>query len=226
MLGLKIFRIILFLPLFLFSFLFAQDSLHTGLQIGGNLSSLTGGNLDKMEYFKNWGLNFGVYWNYSLNNFSDFVVEFRYINKGTRWGCWFLGACDADHIFYRANYLELPIYYSLKPFYAKNKTKFLNLQLGPFISYAVSTSVEESYQIPSGYDIPDYGKLLDKETNKFDYGISFSIQLFHDKLENVFMRLIYDLSLSSILKSGVATTPNDLSDRKMRSLILFLGYEF
>ena len=68
--------------LLLNSLIFAYDSilseedstLGIGVQMGGNLTSLTGGNLDKMESFKNWGLNFGAYWNYSLNKFSDLIL--------------------------------------------------------------------------------------------------------------------------------------------------------
>lgn len=221
--------------IFLNSIIYSQDSttstedstLRIGIQIGGNLSSLSGGSFDKMESDYKFGLNFGLYWNYALSHRSDLHIELRRIVKGMNWNCPMWGNCKANYITYSITYWELPVYYSLKLVPLPNKKKFLNLQLGLFLSYASSASVKEVYEAPSDWKTPNHRKILENDYNKFDYGISFAIQLFAtNKGENFYVRLIYDLSLAPVFKSGSTITHDLMSNRKMRSIVLFFGYEF
>jgi hypothetical protein len=199
------------------STLSTQDSLHIGIQIGGNLSSIHGVNVRSESPTKKTGFNIGYYLSYPLNNFSDLNFELWYIKKGSGWGCNNL-YCDDE---YRLSYLELPVYYSLKILKHKNSNKLLNLQAGLFFSYNVARNAKSVSYITGEreYSLEDIIK-------KYDYGITFSLQWFIIK-EQGFIRINYDLGLAPMFKTLENLTVEDIdrSKQRMRSLIFFIGYE-
>ena len=95
MIALNKYYISISLLLILNTSLFSKDSLHTALQIGGNLSSIydvnmSGGYIAGNGNFLGYdpsnklGLNLGYYLSYPINNYSDLNVELWFIQKGIR----------------------------------------------------------------------------------------------------------------------------------------------
>ena len=185
----------------------SDSNMLSGFQIGGNLSAISHNSTS------NIGLNIGLYWDYSLSKISDLQIELWYIQKGSLWK-W-----GDSHVNYYITYFQLPIYYSLTLLKNKNSNKLLNIQSGFYLSYAISRESESVYEY--------YGRTgnisVENIIKKYDYGISFGLQIFTKN--NIFIRLIYDHGLSNIIKTSENLTPVDASKAKMWSLILYIGYE-
>jgi hypothetical protein len=218
---------IIIITFLLFTSICAQDSTwQYGLQIGANLSSFTGENPYGDEPYSNFGINFGMYYKYLFSRVSSIYLEFRYINKGAQWGCtWIpISGCDSDRSKYDLTYIEIPVYYTATVIRFKDAAELLTLQIGPYFSYAVSTSSSELYEAPGDWVPPTAGRNFEDYINRFDYGISVGSQLFHNKNHNIFFRFVIDVSLLPLFKEDFVPGSGD-SKNTIKSFIIFFGIE-
>jgi len=206
---------------------YSQDSTwQYGYQIGGNLSSFQGDNPYGREAFSNLGFNFGTYVKYAISGLSSIFLELRYVNKGAQWGCsWVPSLCAKSRRSYDASYIELPFYYSATLFRLRDDAELFTVQIGPYISRSFSASfIDQYYDAPGEWVPPTAGRKIEDYVNSYDYGLSFGIQLFHPKVDHLFIRLVLDLSLTPFLKEDLVPESGD-SKKMMKSFILFIGIQ-
>jgi hypothetical protein len=107
---------------------------------------------------------------------------------------------------------------------AHRHLSLLNINLGVYLGYAVSRNSDVVFE---GSNTSLTSGEFDAENlvRSFDYGLSFGLQLYHHKLSSIFIRMIYDLSLSSFFNEENILV-EDLAKRKLSAIILFIGKEF
>lgn len=188
----------------------------------------------KNQVINKTGYNFGIYSRYIFGHSSAINTAILYLEKGSQWIRPFyipylIGeqVWDGNYVEYKMKYLELPIHYEYFLFTYKNKAEKINLLIGPFFSYARNASDEWVFELAPTEDLPS-DKFSDN-INKFDFGFTFGIKAYLDDSEQLFIKVKYDFSLVNIHKKGNKRAAVDLAEKqnlKMRSLIIFLGYNF
>ena len=119
----------------------------------------------------------------------------------------------------------MPVYYTATILRFDDKAALWTLQIGPFLSYAISTNVTENYEdAPGDWSPPTSGRKFEDYVNRFDYGISFGTQLYHNKNHNIFLRLVFDWSISPLFKEDFVPESGD-SKNTLKSFMLFFGIE-
>jgi hypothetical protein len=185
-----------------------------GIKGGLNLSTFSGdGTDDGFDENKPLflGLNLGVQGLYSISEEGVLQIELEYSRKGVKYS----DEDDSDdYIYYRLNYLNLPILY--RHSFGSATVKGFALA-GPYLSYALNGKLGYADETSKGSEELDFGD--DGEFQRADVGFSFGGGL--ELKENIGIELRIDLGFSNLIKDNVW---NDYEPRNTN--ISITGYYF
>ncbi|MFD1141313.1 porin family protein [Larkinella insperata] len=164
----------------------AQTTPRTGIKGGLNASTLYLDNVEDRN--ERIGFHVGVFTQIPVSNFFAIQPELQYSMKGVSADYNLFGASGRNK--FNLNYVELPV---LATFKLGNA---VDLQVGPYASYLVSSKVASEGDLGS-----DYRNINRDNFNKLDYGLAGGLNIYFG---TVLLGLRYGQGLQPVAKDGAA----------------------
>lgn len=204
----------LFISIVLFAFplltVNAQSDYKLGIKGGANFANLSSSTTQNSEVLS--GINIGLFAKVPLNKTFALQPEIYFTSKGSQQT--YENAFVTGKAKFELNYIEIPIMLVL------DLTNNFNFQLGPYVSYLISSKVENSsdssFSFEENIDSDDF--------NKFDTGIAAG---FGYETKTIGFGIRYNLGLLSVGKEkNYLGTNYVFPDGKNGVINLFLSYSF